>query len=289
MKTLVVWLLVVGGLLYGALSWITAEWLLGHHHRPVRETPASLGLAFEELELRAADGVRLEGWIVQPRASARGTVLVFHGLHGMKDGLPLFFLEQHGLRGLALDLRAHGQSEGEYTTFGWTERLDVEAAIAYARERWPGEPLGAWGQSLGAAALAFADAAATLDAVVLEGCYADIEVAWRTRVDLGLPPWARGLAWLPKRIIAWRLGPAAASLRPVDRVGRLPAERLLLIRSDGDRMLGEAEFAALAREAPGAAVLRAPNSVHLDALVKGGGAFRDELAAFLLSRFERPR
>ena len=220
---------------------------------------------------------------------ALGTVLVFHGLHGMKDGLPLLFLEQHRLRGVALDLRGHGESGGQYTTFGWDERLDVEAAIAYARERWPRQPLEAWGQSLGAAALAFAaDSARTLDAVVLEGCYADVEVAWRTRVEGALPAWLRPAAWLPRKIIAWRLGSAAERLRPLDYVGCLPPERLLLVRSDGDRMLTELEFALLVQAAPGAAVLRAPNSVHLDALVKAGPAWRDDLATFLLSRLPPP-
>src|SRR2546423_11725899 len=44
-----------------------------------RPTPAELGLAFEDVECRTADGHRLVGWAVTP-PEPRGTVLLFHGM-----------------------------------------------------------------------------------------------------------------------------------------------------------------------------------------------------------------
>ncbi len=285
MKSLITIALVGGGLLFVVLSWFVADLMLDHHRRPLGDTPAVLDLRYEDISLQAADGVALVGWLVEPPGEARGTVLVFHGLGSMKQVLPLYFLSEIGLRGVAIDLRGLGQSGRALTSFGWRERLDVEATVAWVQQRWPGQPIAAWGQSLGAAAIAFAaSTVAPLQAIVLEGCYADAELAWRTRVDAVLPPSLAPAARLPRWFIERRLGLPAALLRPVDHVGKLPPERLLLVRSERDAMVSEAEFALLVASAPGATVWHAPRSGHGDALVGAGAIWRERFAAWLLER-----
>lgn len=121
-------------------------------HTLPKRTPAALGLAFEEVQFRTADGVRLSGWLV-PQPQARGNVLFCHG-HGRNRGhvaglLPA--LHGLGLTVLAFDFRGHGDSEGHTSTFGHQEVNDLLAAAAYLRERSPGRPLFLIGISLGAA------------------------------------------------------------------------------------------------------------------------------------------
>lgn len=290
MKALIWFGLIAGGLAYLVLSWFVSDLLLDHHRRPPGDTPALLDLAWEDIRLTTADGVELVGWVVEPDGLAAGTVLVFHGLGSMKQVLPLWFLADLGLRGVAIDLRGHGQSGASLTSFGWFERRDVIAAVNYVRGRWPGEPVAAWGQSLGAAAIAFAsDVTSTLEAVVLEGCYADAELAWRTRVDGALPPWLRPAARLPRTLIERRLGLPASLLRPVTRLAQFSPDRLLLVRSERDQMVTEAEFAWLVAAAPGATVMTAPGAAHGDALVGAGSIWRAQFADYLLSRLRSPR
>jgi len=49
--------------------------------RTLSTTPAQIGLSFEEVNLKAADGVALHGWYV-PAAEPRGTILFMHGNAG---------------------------------------------------------------------------------------------------------------------------------------------------------------------------------------------------------------
>lgn len=60
-------------------------------------------------------------------------------------------LNRQGYNTLALDLRAHGDSEGEYCTYGYYEKYDVQRALDYLLTKGVDSNIGVWGQSLGGA------------------------------------------------------------------------------------------------------------------------------------------
>jgi fermentation-respiration switch protein FrsA (DUF1100 family) len=101
-----------------------------------------------DLELRAADGVRLHArYIEQPGASR--TLLYLHGNAG---NLPnrsdvLEQLTGTGAHVLALDYRGYGQSEGTPSEAG--VYLDAQAAYDWALTRSPASSLWLLGESLG--------------------------------------------------------------------------------------------------------------------------------------------
>ena len=73
-------------------------------HTVPKRTPASLGLAFEDVRFRAADGLELAGWVM-PHERARGNVIFCHG-HGRNRGHVaghLQTLHDMGLNVLAFD------------------------------------------------------------------------------------------------------------------------------------------------------------------------------------------
>src|SRR6185503_518862 len=113
-------------------------------------TPASFQLAFEDIAFKAADGIELKGWWV-PAESPRGTVVLVHGLNRSRIEMvkKVPFLHQAGRNALLFDLRHHGQSGGDVSSFGYFEKEDVHAAATFARARTPG-PVVLWGVSLGA-------------------------------------------------------------------------------------------------------------------------------------------
>ena len=79
----------------------------------LEQTPADWGLAYEEVWLRAEDGVRLHAWYL-PGHAAGPTLLFFHGNAGnishRRASLEIF--HDLGLNVLILDYRGYGRSEG---------------------------------------------------------------------------------------------------------------------------------------------------------------------------------
>jgi fermentation-respiration switch protein FrsA (DUF1100 family) len=162
-------------------------------HTVPKRTPAALGLVFEEVRFRTADGLSLAGWVV-PHPQARGNVLFCRG-HGRNRGhvaglLPT--LHGLGLNVLAFDFRGHGDSDGHTSTFGHREVNDLLAAEAYLRGRYPGKPLLLVGVSLGAAVcLQALPYLPEVRGVWSEGAFARLAVPVEHEFRL-LPGWIRG-------------------------------------------------------------------------------------------------
>ncbi|GAA0808268.1 alpha/beta hydrolase [Spirilliplanes yamanashiensis] len=98
-------------------------------------TPASSGLAYTDVEVRAADGVRLSGWYVPSRNAA--AVVLRHGAGSTRSAvLPhAAVLARHGYGVLLLDARGHGLSGGRAMDFGWYGDVDVAAGVTYLQQR----------------------------------------------------------------------------------------------------------------------------------------------------------
>jgi pimeloyl-ACP methyl ester carboxylesterase len=110
-----------------------------------------LGLEFENVSFRTADGLKLEGWFV-PAPSAKGTIVYCHG-YGENRGQCLMLLQDlHKMpyNVLAFDFRGHGTSEGHTVTFGHREVEDIKAACAEAQRLGDGAPVLIVGVSYGA-------------------------------------------------------------------------------------------------------------------------------------------
>jgi fermentation-respiration switch protein FrsA (DUF1100 family) len=128
--------------------------------REITTTPASRGMAYEDLAITTQDRERLHAWWVPTRAVAPlGHVLFFHGNAGnMSRRVPdAELLAAEGFDVLMFDYRGYGQSTGRPTEEG-TYR-DARAVLAWLRSRSGVAPERIFylGESLGAAiALALA-------------------------------------------------------------------------------------------------------------------------------------
>ena len=120
--------------------------------RHLAASPADVGLEFEELRFRAADGTRLHGWLVP--GGGKIAVLWFHGNAGnVGDRVELLRELHHELRVAVfiLEYRGYGGSEGRPSESGLY--LDAEAALAALTRRlgMATESVALLGQSLGSA------------------------------------------------------------------------------------------------------------------------------------------
>ncbi len=145
---------------FGARAARTLQTELGARHPPRLEVPALdqvlPGLDAREVRFRTDDGLTLEGWLV-PSSNGAAVVLV----HGFGDNREELAFEAQALAAkgfgvLLIDLRAHGRSEGERTTYGDLERGDVRAAMTVLG--LPPGRIGLLGFSMGSTAVARAAA-----------------------------------------------------------------------------------------------------------------------------------
>lgn len=157
------------------LLWVRQEQLVFFPSRGQETSPASLGLHFEDVRLRTADGLELAAWWV-PASSPRGAVIVCHGNAGsMEHRLDkLALLHRLDLDVLLFDYRGYGLSQGEPSEPG--TYLDMDAAVEHL---WQARGVVAertilWGESLGGAVAARAATRHRPALLVLESTFTSI-------------------------------------------------------------------------------------------------------------------
>ena len=245
-------------------------------------TPASFELQYEEVAFGSQDGTELKGWWVPAKGAGRSVVMV-HGLNRsrieMVKRVP--FVHDAGWNAVLLDLRHHGASGGEATTFGVKEKLDVEAAVRFARTRAPG-PVVVWGVSLGGASavLAAADDPG-ISGVICDSSFRSLDDTVRHHLRL-----FRGFRWWLRLVPSWPVADLAiywigrrGGFDPAESNVAAAAARLhgrptlFVANSDDRRMPKEIAFDLKAAAGPAAEVLIVPGKSH-------GGAWRDGTAAY---------
>src|SRR5262249_15929052 len=209
-----------------------AEW------RVISAKPESFGLTAQRVEMQSADRLRVVGWWIAASRDkpGRATVILVPG-RGNNRGTMLSrakFLVAAGYDAFAIDLRAHGESEGEYPSPGDLEVAGTDAAIAPSRLA-SSRPIVLLGHSAGAVAVLHA----TSRAAPIVGTIADspfitaFDVFYRYRAIMrrdGSSIWPRiGLWFAGNRSLAgvtsWMLrmgGGGAIDARCADLLPVLP-------------------------------------------------------------------
>jgi dipeptidyl aminopeptidase/acylaminoacyl peptidase len=162
---------------------------------------AALQRQLQDISLTTGDGLQLAGWY-SPGPQPQAVILV-HGINANRMAvLPeASILAEAGYHLLLLDLRGHGQSQGDQLTYGYREAWDVLAAVDYLAGQPGIEQIGALGTSFGGAAVARAAALdPRLQAVVIESSYSSLPDAVDDAFD--------NLSLLPR----WPFGPLLIDL-----------------------------------------------------------------------------
>lgn len=128
-----------------------------HYRLPGGVKPEDYSLQAEPLTIHTRDSVALQAMYIPSvsaqTAASNTTMILLHGIGGCKElCLPAAKLfTQQGYNVLLFDLRAQGQSGGEYNTFGYREKYDVMAVVDTLLARDPNQHIGIFGNSLGGA------------------------------------------------------------------------------------------------------------------------------------------
>jgi pimeloyl-ACP methyl ester carboxylesterase len=193
-------------------------------------------LPLEVLSIPRADGDKVAAWFAKGK-DGQGGILLVHGIRSDRRAmLPRArFLFEAGYSVLLIDLQAHGETPGEWITFGYRESRDVAAGVDYLTNRLGGRPVGVLGVSLGGAAALLGEAPVDVDAVVLESVYSSIERAVRNRLTARLGGFGSVLAPLLLWQIEPRLGVSPKALVPLAAIRQLDAPVMIIGGTDDRR------------------------------------------------------
>ena len=158
------------------LIFIFQEKLVYFPSKGVGDTPASIGLHYEDVYLVTDDKIKIHGWYV-PHPDAKATLLFFHGNAGNISHRieSIFIFYNIGLSVFIIDYRGYGNSDGRPSEHGTYQ--DAMAAWNYLvdeRHLRPDEIIVS-GRSLGGAVAASLAAKVTPAAVILESTFTSIK------------------------------------------------------------------------------------------------------------------
>jgi len=251
----------VAGLL--VIGWSLERHFLYFPARALSSTPAEHGLAAEDLDLRAEDGVRLRGWRL--RGGGRRALLYFHGNAGnVGDRLDRarILVERLGLDVFLVDYRGYGLSEGEPSEDGLYR--DARAVYAAARDRGFGaDRMVLFGESLGSAVAIELAAETACAGVVLETPFLSISEMARVHYP-----------FVPGFLIRSRYDNAA-------KISRVDAPKLFLV-AERDEVAPPEQGRRLFELAPPPKTLYViPRAAHNDTYVVGGEDYWRKWEEFL--------
>lgn len=185
-----------------------------------------------EVDLKAADGVRILAWTVPPKAG-KPVVLYLHGNGGsVAHRVPRFHkLVDDGTGLVALSYRGYGGSDGKPTEDGLI--ADGRAAYDFACATWPDAKIVLWGESLGTGVAVALAGEKDVAAVILEAPFT-------STADVAFSAYP----FIPVRLLM------KDQFRSDDRIGKVKAP-VLVMHGARDRVvpfrMGERLF-ALANE-----------------------------------------
>ncbi len=131
----------------------------------------------QNISFKTHDGLLLNANIYKVN-HAKANIILLHGIRSSKEQWndEANWLNQIGYNAIALDLRAHGQSQGRYCSFGYYERQDISDLIDFLQAQGFKQNFGIWGHSLGGAiALQTLAKDKRIKFGIIESAYADFK------------------------------------------------------------------------------------------------------------------
>ncbi len=262
-------------LIVASFVWFGSNALIARRRPDPPASPADHGLVFEAVSFTTSDGLTLRGWLIPAPDSTRA-VIICSGHNGSMDAdvIAAAWLHAAGFCVLMFDWRGHGRSEGSHASMGALERLDLLAAVAFARSRGATR-IGVLGLSMGGAvALSTTAGCPDIHAVCSDGGFARVTSAVSNGLrERGLPdPLPALFGPLIVLTAGLRLGIDLRQADPIRWVDGIAPRPALFIHGERDPFAPIAEIGAMfarvqrshSETGAGSELWRVPEAGHRD-------------------------
>lgn len=202
--------------------------------------PSQLDLSFDDIFFQSNDGNELNGWYMPANDSDKAIIFI-HG-HGAdrREGMRWFkAMHQAGFNILSFDLRNSGTNIRSFSTMGYFEQYDVNAAVDYLYQQRGIKSIGIFGTSLGAATSIMAMVKdPRIEAGVFEAGWSNLSDLYQEIIEqyLNLPsfPLLPIITW----ILELRTGMEFDRLNPEEMVASIAPRPVFIIHCTGDNLIG---------------------------------------------------
>lgn len=194
---------------------------------PQGNTLRKYNIPYQSLDLITEDGIRLSAWYTPPKNGV--VILLAHGYGNKRPEWVYEMLAKKDYGVLSWDARAHGESDGDISTIGYLEVLDVKAALKYALSQPGVEHVGAWGGSMGAATLIRAAADfPEIEALFVDSSFASLNDEFNFLVPYPV------INPLAKVITKIETGISLDEVSPVDEIGKISPRPVYIVQGSKD-------------------------------------------------------
>ncbi len=203
----------------------------------IEEYPEEFGLEYVDVAITAEDGTNLAGWYMPSQNGA--VILMQHGYESDRDEMleRAALLISHGYGTAMIDVRGHGESDGEMITFGRYEMQDLDALYEYviAQPNVDSDKIGLLGNSMGGSlVILYAAHNPNIKAVVADSAFSSITDTVRTSVEhfTNLPGWLFGtpMIWFAEREVGFQVEDVAAT----GKIGQISPRPVFLMQGGED-------------------------------------------------------
>lgn len=228
------------GSVFSIICYLQAQHLVHPPRIVAGHTPADYGISdFRDVLITTSDGLQLGAWYVPPTRDDGASIIFIHGM-GSNRGHFLgrsYLFSEWGYGMLFFDLRNSGTSEGDITTMGLLEALDVEAAFDFLVQQPDVNPdrILIYGHSMGGATAIMAfRRIPQARALIAESAYSSLEDNLRVRInqDFPFPAFV-----FPQIVVAFSnllSGENLFDVRPIDDIQQLDGRPVMLVHGTAD-------------------------------------------------------
>ncbi|HVX67144.1 MAG TPA: alpha/beta fold hydrolase [Bryobacteraceae bacterium] len=261
------------------------------HEKAARLLAGHYEVPLETIEIPSQDGTALRSWYFRCQApDPRRAVLLLHGQGENRSAMLPYarLLLRHGYNVLCVDHRGHGESGGEFSSYGFKEAQDVKQWVDWLKQERGQDTVFALGRSMGAAILLQAlRLKPDLAAVVAEAPFASMrEMAFdRVGQSIGAGSWLGRTLLRPvvESGIAYgrvRYGIDLGEATPEKAVEE-SAVPVLLIHGDEDSVIPVRHASRLLEHGEGGVEFwRVPGGEHCRALSRSPEEFERRVCAW---------